>query len=220
MANMANQLLSGIRLSRYQLGLASASLLLFLLLALYVKHTSVPDDFILKESLKWENQQVTQLMRFITFLGNHQFLIPANILLICFLIAKQEKKAAWLVLFTALSSLGWKFLLKELFSRPRPVEAMIIGIKNYSFPSGHALISLTFYGLLMLIACRYIISKKTRHLVVFLFSALILLIGFSRIYLRVHYTTDVVAGYMFGYGWLILCIYIFTKLKAYTQIYV
>jgi membrane-associated phospholipid phosphatase len=218
MPSTATLFLIWLRPNRLLLTTAIISLLLFTLIAALVFIINVPiDDFILAKSLRWENKQATTTLKGITFLGNYQFLIPANLLLIFFLINKGEKKGAGLVLFTALTSLGLKLFLKELFHRPRPVAAIITGIKNYSFPSGHALMSITFYGLLGITLYYFIPSKKIKTFVLLILVLLILLIGFSRIYLRVHYTTDVMAGYCLGYCWLIFCIWLFSNSRVYTQ---
>lgn len=152
------------------------------------------------------------MMRLITFLGNDAFLIPANLLLILFFIVNKRHKDALVVTVVALSSLGLMFLLKNSFQRIRPEEAMVQGIKNYSFPSGHALMSLAFYGLLIIYAARHIQNRILRQSIYLLLGFIILLIGFSRIYLNVHYTTDVIAGFSIGVCWLIFCLWAMQKI--------
>ncbi len=190
-------------------------LLIFLFIALLVFSgisTSFDKDSIVSAQ-QWETEVVTRLMLFISFLGNYTFLVPANLLLIVFLIIKREKKLAAFTTIIAFCSLGWKFLLKELFHRPRPAETMVEGIKNFSFPSGHAMLGLAFYGLLILLITPLIRNKQVQKVVNFFLLVLILLIGGSRIYLRVHYPTDVVAGYCFEIAWLAFCLYVLKRVN-------
>lgn len=94
-------------------------------------------------------------------------------------------------------------LLKELFSRPRPVfEHPLLLETSYSFPSGHAMESLIVYGFLAYLVVLWLGSWRARVGVVFGAALLVLLIGFSRMYLGVHYFSDVVAGYAAGGVWL------------------
>jgi membrane-associated phospholipid phosphatase len=191
------------------------SLLLFLLMALLVfsGFSNSFDKDIIVSAQQWESEVATKLMLFITFLGNYAFLVPANLLLTIFLVIKREKRLAAFTMIIALSSLGCKFLLKELFHRPRPDEAIVTGIKNFSFPSGHAMMSLAFYGLLILFITPLIRNKQVQKAMNFFLLLLILLIGASRIYLRVHYPTDVVAGYFFEIAWLSFCFYLMKRVN-------
>jgi membrane-associated phospholipid phosphatase len=92
------------------------------------------------------------LMLFFTFLGTHEFLIPANLGLIAyFLFIKKHKWYSIKIPAIALTSLGLMFGLKHLFGRPRPDVPLIFHAEGLSFPSGHALFSITFYGLMIYI---------------------------------------------------------------------
>jgi membrane-associated phospholipid phosphatase len=98
-------------------------------------------------------------------------------------------------------------LLKALFGRPRPYfEHPLVLETSYSFPSGHAMESLVLYGMLAYFAVLTLRSWRSRTAVVFGAALLVLLIGFSRMYLGVHYFSDVVAGYAAGGVWLSTCI--------------
>lgn len=156
----------------------------------------------------------TRLLKDISFLGNHRFLIPANLILIVFFLISKNYWWAIRVTVVALSSLGLMSLLKNLIQRVRPPEPMVDGITNYGFPSGHALMSIAFYGLLIVIAIHFIYDKIQRWIIISFLIILILLIGFSRIYLRVHYTTDVIAGWSVGVLWLVTCLFFLEKIKT------
>lgn len=105
-------------------------------------------------------------------------------------------------------------LFKNLFQRDRPDHPLVNGITNYSFPSGHAMMSIAFYGLLIWLLGRHLRQHKIQELVIGFLILLILLIGFSRIYLRVHYPSDVIAGYSFGIGWLWLSLRITSRIRV------
>jgi undecaprenyl-diphosphatase len=156
----------------------------------------------------------TRVMRFISLLGKHTFLIPVIGLLIAFFLFKKNK---WMAIRTAavlLSSLLIMSLLKSLIKRQRPPDPLVNGITNYSFPSGHAFMSVAFYGLLIWYATIYISNKRLRGMVIFFLLLLIAAIGFSRIYLRVHYATDVIAGICIGFVWLDFCLWFIDKKQS------
>jgi len=150
----------------------------------------------------------TSLMKSVSLLANHNFLIPANMLFIIYFVTRKNKWGAITVATVALSSLALMSLLKNVIGRHRPAEPLVQGITNYSFPSGHAFMGVVFYGLLIGWAATVINNKWQRRIVISFFIALLLLIGFSRIYLRVHYTTDVLAGFSIGITWLLLSLQI------------
>jgi undecaprenyl-diphosphatase len=113
----------------------------------------------------------------------------------------------WLYLGTWLAAVGGSAvlaqLLKGLFARPRPFfEHPLLIETSYSFPSGHAMESLVVYGMLAYFAVLALKTWRARTAVVFGAALLVLLIGLSRMYLGVHYFSDVVAGYAAGGVWL------------------
>lgn len=160
----------------------------------------------------------SDVMLFFTFLGTHIFLIPANIILVAyFLFIKKHRWYSIKIPVVALTSLLVMFSLKYLFRRSRPLEPLLEHAKGYSFPSGHALMSVTFYGLLIYLAWRNIKNVWLRWLSVIGLILLILIIGLSRVYLRVHYASDVLAGYCIGFMWLTLSIWILNKIEKFSR---
>lgn len=150
----------------------------------------------------------TNFIRFITFFGSAQFLLPFNIaILLIFLINKNIRYHFWKVAVVYIFGTGVLFGLKELLKRQRPLVPLISKAHGYSFPSGHTFSAIVFYGMII-----YFVSqtkwplwvKVTLQVLLFIF---VLLIGFSRIYLKVHYATDVIAGLCFGLMWMLLCYY-------------
>ena len=167
----------------------------------------------LDKHVSTENNQV---MLFFTYLGRHEFLIPANLLLIAyFLFIKKHKWYSIKIPAIALSSLALMFGLKNLFDRDRPLVPLLEEARGLSFPSGHALMSVTFYGLLIYIVFKSFKNKPLKWAFISMLLLLILTIGFSRIYLRVHYASDVIAGFCVGLLWLVICVWTLNKLENY-----
>ena len=155
-----------------------------------------------------------RFMLFITALGNHKILIPANLaVIIYFLFTGKQTWFSIKVGVIALSSLGLMFLLKYLFKRKRPLAPLLAAVRGLSFPSGHAIMSLTFYGLLAYISWHTIDIGWMRYLAIFMLVGLVLLIGFSRVYLRVHYASDVLAGFIIGAVWLFISLSVLGKIE-------
>ena len=157
-----------------------------------------------------------RLMLFITLLGKHQFLIPANLLLIFFFLFIYPQ--TWFsirVAAIALSSLALMFLLKYLFKRKRPLSPLLKAARGLSFPSGHAIMSVTFFGTIIFIIRHSLENSFLRTGIIVLLVILIILIGFSRVYLRVHYASDVIAGFVIGILWLVISLAVLDSLELF-----
>src|SRR5204862_3626013 len=98
------------------------------------------------------------------------------------------------------------FLLKQIFNRPRPLIPLLEPVSGLSFPSGHAMMSMSFYGLLIFLTWESGYSRMWKWLIMTALLLFIFAIGFSRIYLRLHYFSDVIAGFAAGIIWLTLSI--------------
>lgn len=97
-------------------------------------------------------------------------------------------------------------MLKFILQRPRPIEFKIINETGYSFPSGHSMISMAFYGYIIYLIYNNIKNKYLKTALISILSLLIVMIGISRIYLGVHYTSDVCAGFLVSISYLIIYI--------------
>jgi membrane-associated phospholipid phosphatase len=195
--------------------LITASLLLFFIVWLVFMAGNIsPDEKVFSAVSPHITPGRTSFMKAIAFLGNHKFLIPANLLFIVFLIFRKDKWWAITAAAVALSSVGMMSLLKNLIQRQRPSNQLVEGITNFSFPSGHAFMSVAFYGLLICWAITHLKNKLSQRIVISFLLFLILIIGFSRIYLRVHFTTDVFAGFCIGIIWLVIVLAIMNKIQA------
>lgn len=184
------------------LGLSSFGLIAWWV---FMQQQTAVDYSMLDDIRRFRRATLSLFMEGITFLGTHRFLIPANLLLIGILAGLRYRREALLTALLALSSLGWMSLLKNWLQRSRPAEALERGITNFSFPSGHALMSLSFFGWLLLLCWNMPAFRPFRFSLAAGLGLLVLLIGFSRLYLGVHYPSDVAAGFAFGLGWLAFC---------------
>ena len=159
-----------------------------------------------------------EVMQTFTFLGTHFFLIPANLVLIAwYLFVRKHRWYSIKVPAIAISSVVLMLLLKELFGRARPLIPLLEEARGFSFPSGHAFMSTTFYGLLIFIVWREVRNRALRWTLIIALALLILIIGLSRIYLRVHYTSDVLAGLCLGLVWLIISITVIRRMEQWSK---
>lgn len=202
------------------LGLFLGALLLFVNMVrrVFFLHNNRFDDKVFNYLQNHVSDENNQVMLFFTYLGRHEFLIPANLVLIAyFLFIKKHRWYSIKVPAIALSSLALMFGLKHLFDRDRPLIPLLEEARGLSFPSGHALMSVTFYGLLIYIVFKGFKNKPLKWTFISLLLLLILIIGFSRIYLRVHYASDVIAGFCVGLLWLVICVWVLNRLEQFSK---
>lgn len=159
----------------------------------------------------------TRIAMWITFLGTGSFLVPMYVLIVTYCVRKKRTKYATMVSAIALSSLILGWLLKAIFHRPRPLYPLVGGAGGYSFPSGHALggfiFSLTVLYLVWQIQ-KVSYLKWICSLVIIAFGTLV---GLSRIYLHVHYATDVIGSLFITLVWCSI-FYIFFQFYYKTRI--
>ncbi|MEG4443108.1 phosphatase PAP2 family protein [Microcoleus sp. AT9_B5] len=146
-----------------------------------------------------------RIMLGFTFLGEPNLLLVICVTLGIILLARNHRSEAATIAIAAGGAIGLNLLLKKLFARARPqLWERVVDVRFYSFPSGHAMISMVIYGLLgYFLGSRF---PKQRWLIYSLTVVLVAAIGLSRLYLGVHWPTDVIAGYTAGLVWLIACI--------------
>ena len=151
---------------------------------------------------------MTPIVKIVTQLASPIFLVILTILLMVFIKNNNIRKyiCVNLIVSTILN-----FGIKNIVRRTRPEGFRIIEEAGYSFPSGHSMVSMAFYGLLIYLIYKKINNKYLKNSLIILLSIIILLIGLSRIYLGVHYTSDVLAGFLLGISYLIIFISIINK---------
>lgn len=149
------------------------------------------------------NDRLTSIIKVITNLSSVIFIIVTAIVLILFIRNKKIKLllASNLIGITIINN-----LLKVIIARDRPNINRLVSESGYSFPSGHSITSMVFYGYLIYLIYRYVDNKKIKISLIVFLSLLIPMIGFSRIYLGVHYTSDVIGGFLLGIVYLVIFI--------------
>ncbi len=183
--------------------LAIATLFYTISLVFYTDHLLF-DQSAFQQLSPYINDRNTVVMTAVSFFGSTYFLLPANILIaVYFSFVRRTHWNTFKVVLVSLGSVTVMSLLKLYFQRIRPVDPIYPDVTGYSFPSGHAMSSMTFYGMLIYFAWTTIRHSSLKWLSIILLIIAIFLIGLSRVYLKVHYATDVLAGYAFGIIWLI-----------------
>ena len=157
------------------------------------------------------NNTFVSIMRFVTVFGSTYFLFPAYVILVLFLLVKQRKRDAINISIIALTSTGLLFGLKSFYHRSRPQLPLLNSLRTFSFPSGHALSSFIFCSVLVYLVYKSSIQRTYKWLIALLLLIFSLLIGLSRIILRMHYASDVIAGFCLGIAWVILSVWIMDK---------
>lgn len=176
------------------------SFILFLVTVILITNDNKYFDNYIINLFKYKSDILTNIMKIITFLGSALSIILLTVLLIIVVKGKRNKI---LILINVIVTTLLNQLLKNVFQRGRPIDS-IIEESGYSFPSGHSMVSMAFYGFLIYLV--YKSNIKYKGLIVGLLSVLIVLIGISRIYLGVHYPTDVIGGFTLSLSYLLLFI--------------
>ena len=150
----------------------------------------------------------TPIAKFMTNFGGAIFVISLTTIL--FFVIKDKK-----IGISIITNLGIVTILNQIIKfimqRPRPTEFRIIEETGYSFPSGHSMVSLAFYGYLIYLIYKYVNNKHLKRTLIIILSVLICIIGVSRIYLGVHYTSDVLGGFLISFAYLIIYIELVNK---------
>lgn len=176
------------------------SFILFLVTVILITNDNKYFDNYIINLFKYKSDILTNIMKIITFLGSALSIILLTVLLIIVVNGKRNKI---LILINVIVTTLLNQLLKNVFQRGRPIDS-IIEESGYSFPSGHSMVSMAFYGFLIYLV--YKSNIKYKGLIIGLLSVLIVLIGISRIYLGVHYPTDVIGGFTLSLSYLLLFI--------------
>lgn len=175
--------------------------------------TSISDFFI-----HIRNPLLTKYFVFVTNLGDVwgyvAIFILCTVLFYAFL--KSWKYVGQIVLVMFLS-MGSNLLLKTSIHRARPMVEHLVTVKTLSYPSGHATMAMAFYGFLIYLIFRLSMNKFLKFGLISVMIILIVSIGLSRIYLGVHFPSDIVGGFIAGFIWVMFCIMIFNLIKIFRR---
>lgn len=191
-----------------------------LLLFLFIK---ISEDVVEKELSIFDNtiyafvgsfitEDMTGFMKFLSFIGSGTIMSLITAIVIIAMYKKKYATYGWMTGVNLLASTVLNYVFKIIYQRERPNILRLIDITGFSFPSGHSMVSLCFYGFIAYILWTKV-KSKWRFPLVFLLIALIVSIGISRIYLGVHYASDVLGGFSAGLAWLA----VFIQLSKYVH---
>ena len=145
------------------------------------------------------NEFLTPIMQGFSNLASPVVIFGMLIIIAAFVPGKKPGRCAFLnLVLVVIINQALKFIIQ----RPRPIGYRLVSEVGYSFPSGHSMVAMAFYGFLAWVAWHYEPTKLERYGYTFLFGLLVCMVGFSRIYLGVHYASDVVAGFCISLVWL------------------
>lgn len=153
---------------------------------------------------------LTRVMTFITHIGDvYGYLIITTVSTVLFFIKFQNWRYVIEIFFVLIVSGLSNVALKQVINRARPDADHLVSVASLSYPSGHAMSAIAFYGFLIYIIYNIRLNNWVKTALILIFSTLILGIGLSRIYLGVHYPSDVAGGYIAGFIWVIFCVILF-----------
>ncbi|KQL53795.1 phosphatidylglycerophosphatase [Heyndrickxia shackletonii] len=161
------------------------------------------------------SDRLTTIMLWITFFGSVKGVaLITFIVCVCLYITRHRLLGMYLAITVALGAGGFNQILKLIFKRARPDIQPIIAESGYSFPSGHSMGSMILYGSLAFILFKAYNRMWAKILGVVVGVVLVFIIGISRIYLGVHYPSDVLGGYLAGAFWILICMIAFTYFEG------
>lgn len=165
------------------------------------------DDKVYK-SLKIKQPYIS-IFKSITFLGSTKYFVVMATLLIVFL---QNKRTAFLIAILLIIDALLVSIFKNIMKRERPNIKQLVKEKGYSYPSGHTFTSNVFYGFIIFLVLMSELSLILKVILIVLLICIIFLVGFSRIFLGVHYFSDVIGAYFFSTSYLLTFICIITNI--------
>lgn len=187
-------------------------LLFFYLVRLINANTiSILDNYIYNLIKGFISPKMTPIVKFITEFGNYTVMVPVIILFYLFNKDKSFNRYFTINLVAIFTS---NFIVKNIIRRDRPIDINLIIENSFSFPSGHSMVSFAFYGFIIYYVYCSHLSKLGKTIIISILTLLVLMIGLSRIYLGVHYASDVIGGFVLALVYLIIFIkYIYKKEK-------
>lgn len=182
------------------------SLLFIILTILVCTNTIEPlDNAVSSFIISIRSPELTNTMNIITNISGSYALIVFTTL---FIIMIKKKKYPLAITINLIAVFITSQLAKAIVERDRPLD-MLVSAPGYSYPSGHSMVGLAYFSFLSYLVIKYIPNKIVKIILPIVFTITILLVGFSRIYLGVHYLSDVLAGFLLGAIYLIIFINIY-----------
>lgn len=152
------------------------------------------------------SEDLTPFVKVITHLGGVLFTIIIGIMIFIF-----GKNIRYFVTFDIVGVTILNQVVKHIMRRDRPDVLRLVNESGYSFPSGHSMVSMALYGIIIFLIYKNVKNKYLKITFITLLSLLIVLIGLSRVYVGVHYVSDVLGGFILGLVYLIIYIGLYNK---------
>ncbi|MBQ2946502.1 MAG: phosphatase PAP2 family protein [Bacilli bacterium] len=183
------------------------SLIIFMFLGVLVltKNDIYLDYVVYNFISKYISNDLTFIVKNLTHLASAFIVIL--ITLMVFVLHKNKKYGIFMAIDLILITI-FQYALKLTFLRVRPVDINLIEETGYSFPSGHSLTAMAFYGFIIYLIRTSNLNRRSKNIYTILFSIIILVVGLSRVYLGVHFFTDVVGAFSFSLVFLIIYTYL------------
>ena len=161
---------------------------------------------------------LTEYFLFVTNVGDvWGYLIVFVICSLLFYVLFRGWKYVAQLTFILVLALSSNLILKEIINRERPTLEHLVTVETLSYPSGHAMTAIAFYGFLIYLIAIFNIRKVLKFSIILVLIILILSIGISRIYLGVHFPSDILGGFIAGFIWVIFCVLILNLLKIFRR---
>ncbi|SRX75337.1 phosphatase PAP2 family protein [Aequorivita antarctica] len=193
---------------------------LFIELTEELKDNLLPqyDQAITDYIISFRNPTLTKYFIFITNVGDfYGYLIVLAISsVISFFVFKKWRGVVQTILVLLLASIS-NMMLKRFIDRARPGIEHLVSVETLSYPSGHAMSAMAFYGFVIYLFFRFKINRFLKVAIIIFMAFIILSIGLSRIYLGVHYPSDIAGGYIAGFIWVVFCILIFNLVEVFRR---
>ncbi len=171
------------------------------------------DIYVYQLISSYKTNWTTGAALFITNFGSGYFLIPAYLIILFICVKKGRKQQAIIVASVALISLLSGLFLKHIFQRARPSHPLNAGTSGFSFPSGHSIGGFTFSGILIYMIWKSKLNRNVKWAWTILLIFFSCLIGLSRIYLNVHYASDVMGSFFLTLIWLAVTFHVAETLE-------
>lgn len=168
--------------------------------------------------ISYRSPALTNYFVFVTHIGDiyGYLVVLISGLLISLLVFKRWKYVSQITIVLALSAVS-NLILKRFIDRARPGIEHLVSVETLSYPSGHAMSAMAFYGFVIYLFYRFKMNLFLKMSVMLLLFLLILSIGVSRIYLGVHFPSDIAGGYIAGFIWVVFCVILFDLIELFRR---
>ena len=164
------------------------------------------DSYVIEKVQSLITPRLTSVMLVFTFLASTRSLVTLAAISIVIMLWQHKRWEALFLLLALGGGVAFNLLLKWLYRRERPSIQRLVEETGYSFPSGHSMAAFIFFGMMAMLLTLFVVSRVAKTVIIIAAVVLILLVGISRIYLGVHYPSDVLAGFAAGGVWLVMCL--------------